>query len=230
MFMKCKVLGLAALLALTGCGSSGPVVPGNEISKQDFDRDANVKHVLLETNCHVDLVMTLEGSDQPMMYAKSMDMDNSKMKMSYTQVVQPVYFDFDETQTSESSYSFDVYSTIDDASTVYKVTHYKNKSIDNGFMALTQVMQYTSGYSIDYPVGMSYSDFTFVNGVYKSEKAMKFGAYDISDFEISVKDNHFQQIYIAYSTDITGSLIRMTSTFTFSRFGQVSVTLPEVPQ
>lgn len=241
--MKAKMLFLASLLALTGCGGEADmsvVSGGDEVEKGTFEGAFLIRNLFLNSNFHMDV--SYKQTEMPggrEMYSKSVDFNGPKLKVTYNlDDIAPAYFDFSASNES-SSFTFDLYhKENDEAQSYYKQT-YKNVSISNDFMGINDLFPVTYGLGITLVSGLDFSKFEFSGGVYQNKEPIKVNRegmeYDFSSLKVSMSGTNPKEVYYKVASKIqidVDKFMDVTSEahMYFSKYGQVTVTLPEVNQ
>lgn len=254
--MKTRFLFLTSLLALAGCGgSSGPnmsdITPGDETAKTDFERAFTFIDIFKNKNYHIDatyLQYGLPDEESVTSYIKSFDCDRGKIKAEFSRGGEPYYFDF--TKTGETSpYTVDVYTPL--PPTELEPLPYEKKSknvtVSNEFMDISKVTNITDGRTIPLASGLSFSQFHYSGGIYylnepvvivqPATESIPFKVTSTFDvFKVSFNEDHPKEVYyhqsILAESEEEEQKMTMSSEakLVFSKYGQVSVTLPTVEE
>ena len=239
--MKAKFLFLASLLALTGCGGDAldAVTPGDEVEKATFETAFSVNNIFLHSNYHAEVTYNQTGlpAEAPVIYARSMDFADKKIKVQYNRTNEPFYFDFSRSNDS-AAYSFDLYSPqVNRATTQYTIDPFNNISISNDFMGINELLIATSGVGLTFLSGLKFSDFENIGGVYQLKNPVEQtlqGVKMITDvIKVSFeKDNPKDIYYHTYgdvpTSDTETTRVTAETRIILSQFDQVSITLPVV--
>jgi hypothetical protein len=241
--MKAKFMFLASLLSLTACGG-GPAIsditPGDEVSKGSFEAAYSLNNILLHSNYHVEVSYTQTGLPEQAMilYSKSMDFADKKIKVYYNLYSHPYYFDFSRSNDS-AAYTFDLYYPEDDHAKepTYKIRTFTNISLSNDFMSVEELLQVTSGVGLSLMSGLGYSDFAFSGGVYTTKNPIKHTMSGVeATFDViktSFLGDNPKEFYYRLSGEVPTSEAETITLVAeekavYSKYGQVSITLPDV--
>lgn len=253
--MKTRFLFLASLLALAGCGSSGPnlsdITPGDETSQTDFDKAFTFIDIFKNKNYHIEatyLQYGLPDEESVTSYVKSFDCDRGKIKAEFSRGDDIYYFDF--TKSGETSpFTVDVYTPL--PPTELEPLPYEKKSksvtVSNEFMDISKVTNITDGRTIPLASGLSFSQFHYSGGIYYLNEPVvivqpatelipfkvtcTFDVFKVSFNEDHPKEVYYHQSILAESEEEEQKMTMSSETkLVFSKYEQVSVTLPTVEE